>query len=32
MDRETHRFKPLAEIRNILNDRGITPDKAVFAY
>jgi len=32
MDRETHRFKPLAEIRNLLNDRGITPDKAVFAY
>jgi len=32
MDRETHCFKPLEEIRSILNDRGITPDKAVFAY
>jgi thiosulfate/3-mercaptopyruvate sulfurtransferase len=32
MDRETHRFKPLAEVREMLNDRGITPDKAVFAY
>jgi thiosulfate/3-mercaptopyruvate sulfurtransferase len=32
MDRETHRFKPLEEVRNILNDRGITPDKAVFTY
>lgn len=32
MSRETHRFKSLPEIQNILNDRGITPDKAVFAY
>ena len=32
MDRETHRFKPANEIRNILNDNGITPDKKVFSY
>jgi thiosulfate/3-mercaptopyruvate sulfurtransferase len=32
MDRETHRFKPLAEIRRMLDHRGITPDRAVFAY
>ena len=32
MERETHRFKPAAELRRILDDRGITPDKAVFAY
>jgi thiosulfate/3-mercaptopyruvate sulfurtransferase len=32
MDRETHRFRPIAEIREMLNERGITPDKAVFAY
>lgn len=32
MDRSTHCFKPLEEIRTILNGRGITPDQAVFAY
>ncbi len=32
MDRETHRFKPSAELRRILDAKGITPDKAVFAY
>ena len=32
MDPETHRFKPAAELRRILESRGITPDKAVFAY
>ena len=32
MDRETHRFKAAGELRRILNDKGITPDKAVFAY
>ncbi len=32
MDRETHRFKPAGEMRRLLNRRGITPDKAVFAY
>lgn len=32
MDRDTHRFKPAGEIRELLKQRGITPDKAVFAY
>ena len=32
MEPETHRFKPAAELRRILDDRGIRPDKAVFAY
>ena len=32
MEPETHRFKPAAELRRILDDQGITPDKAVFAY
>ena len=32
MERETHRFKPASEIRRILNEKGMTPDKAVFAY
>ena len=32
MERDTHRFKPAAEIRQLLTDHGITPDKAVFAY
>ena len=32
MDRESHRFKPAGEVRRILNAKGITPDKAVFAY
>ena len=32
MERDTHRFKPAAELRQILNEKGITADKAVFAY
>lgn len=32
MERDTHRFKPAGEIRELLKQRGITPDKAVFAY
>ena len=32
MERDSHKFKPAAEIRQMLNDKGITPDKAVFAY
>ena len=32
MDRETHRFKAAAELRRLLDDKGIAPDKAVFAY
>lgn len=32
MDRDTHQFKPASEIRRILNDHGITPDKNVFTY
>lgn len=32
MNRETHCFKPLEQIRRMLNGQGITPDKAVFAY
>jgi thiosulfate/3-mercaptopyruvate sulfurtransferase len=32
MDRETHRFKPAPEIRRILNEKGITPDKKIFSY
>ena len=32
MDRDTHRFKPAGELRNLLDRAGITPDKAVFAY
>lgn len=32
MERDSHRFKPAAEIRQLLNQHGITPDKAVFAY
>ena len=32
MDRETHRFKSPGELRQLLNEAGITPDKAVFAY
>ena len=32
MDRSTHRFKSAAELRGMLNDKGITADKAVFAY
>ena len=32
MDRETHRFKSASEIRQILSEHGITPDKNVFTY
>ena len=32
MERDSHRFKPAEEIRQMLNAKGITPDKAVFAY
>ncbi len=32
MERDSHRFKPAAEIRQLLIQHGITPDKAVFAY
>lgn len=32
MERDTHRFKPAGEIRELLKQHGITPDKAVFAY
>ena len=32
MDRDTHQFKPASEIRRILNDHGITPDKNVYTY
>jgi thiosulfate/3-mercaptopyruvate sulfurtransferase len=32
MDRSTHRFKSPGELRRLLYDAGIAPDKAVFAY
>ena len=32
MERDSHRFKPAGEIRQMLDAKGITPDKAVFAY
>ena len=32
MDRATHRFKSPGELRQLLSNTGITPDKAVFAY
>ncbi len=32
MDRDTHQFKPADEVRKILSDQGVTPDKAVYAY
>ena len=32
MDRNSHRFKPPADIRKMLVEVGITADKAVFAY
>jgi thiosulfate/3-mercaptopyruvate sulfurtransferase len=32
MDRETHRFKPAAEVRRILAEKGITPDKEAHSY
>jgi len=32
MDSETNEFKPAAEIRRILSEHGITPDKNVYTY
>ena len=32
VDRETHRLKEPQEIRRILNEKGLTPDKAVYTY
>jgi thiosulfate/3-mercaptopyruvate sulfurtransferase len=32
MDRETHRFKPASEIRKVLVQHGITPEKRVYTY
>jgi thiosulfate/3-mercaptopyruvate sulfurtransferase len=32
MDRETYRFKPPGEIRQILADKGVTPDKKIYTY
>jgi thiosulfate/3-mercaptopyruvate sulfurtransferase len=32
VDRETHRLKAPDEIRRILNENGVTPDKAVYTY
>lgn len=32
MDRETHRFKPPAEIRRVLAANGITPEKKIYTY
>jgi thiosulfate/3-mercaptopyruvate sulfurtransferase len=32
MDRETHRFKPAADIRRMLLEKGITPEKRVYTY
>ena len=32
MERDTHRFKPADEIKQILATNGITPDKNVFTY
>jgi thiosulfate/3-mercaptopyruvate sulfurtransferase len=32
MDRETHRFKPAEEIRRVLTEYGITPEKRVYTY
>lgn len=32
MDRETHQFKSASEIRRILSEHGITPDKNVYTY
>ena len=32
VDRDTHRLKPPEEIRRILNENGLTPDKAVHTY
>lgn len=32
MDRQSHRFRPANEIRQLLAENGITPDKKVYAY
>lgn len=32
MDRETQRFRPAGEIRRMLTEKGITPDKRVYTY
>ncbi len=32
MERDSHKFRPASEIRQLLSEQGITPDKAVFAY
>ncbi len=32
MDRETHRFKSASEIRQVLSEHGITPDKNLYTY
>ena len=32
MDRQTHHFKPPDEIRRILADQGVTPDKKIYTY
>lgn len=32
MDRETHRFKAPAELRRILSEAGITPEKKIYTY
>jgi thiosulfate/3-mercaptopyruvate sulfurtransferase len=32
MDSDTNEFKPAAEIRRILTEHGITPDKNVYTY
>ena len=32
VDRETHRLKAPEEIRRILNEKGVAPDKAVYTY
>lgn len=32
MDRATHRFKPANEIKQILSQAGVTPDKMVYVY
>ena len=32
MDRQTHRFKPPGEIRRILAENGVTPDKKIYTY
>ena len=32
MDRQTHRFRPAGEIRRMLAEHGITPNKNVYTY